>query len=83
MDTFNILSRSTKTDPPPDPTLDVTDSMLHSELEWRESVAAVGSAYRCWCAASDHDRGLSFACYVAALDQEEAAAAAFAASSLQ
>ena len=61
----------------------ITDSMLDSELAWRESVAAVGSAYRTWCAAPDHDRGLSLFCYVAALDQEEAAAAAFAASSLQ
>jgi hypothetical protein len=77
------LSRSTKTSPLPDPTLDLIDCMVDSELAWRESVAAVGCAYRTWCAASGRDRGLSFACYVAALDQEEAAAAAFAATSLQ
>jgi hypothetical protein len=83
MDTFDMFSRATKTGSLPDPTLDLIDSMLDSELAWRESVAAVGSAYRTWCAAPDHDRGLSFSCYVAALDQEEAAAAAFAASSLK
>jgi hypothetical protein len=83
MDTFDMFSRAIKTGPLPDQTLDLIDSMLDNELAWRESVAAVGSAYRTWCAAPDHDRGLAFSCYVAALDQEEAAAAAFAASSLQ
>jgi hypothetical protein len=83
MDTFDIFSRSTNAGALPDQTLDLMDSVVDSELAWRESVAAVGSAYRTWCAAPDHDRGLSFSCYVAALDQEEAAAAAFAASSLQ
>jgi hypothetical protein len=83
MDTFDIFSRSTQTGPLPDATLDLIDSMLDSELEWRESVATVGSAYRTWCAASGRDRALSFSCYVAALDQEAAAAATFAASSLQ
>jgi hypothetical protein len=83
MDTFDMFSRAIETGPLPDETLDLIDAMLDSELAWRESVGAVGGAYRTWCAASDHDRGLSFSCYVAALDQEEAAAAAFAASSLQ
>jgi hypothetical protein len=83
MDTFDIFSRSTQAGPLPDATLDLVDSMLDSELAWRESVATVGSAYRTWCAAPDDDRGLAFSCYVAALDQEEAAAAAFAASSSQ
>jgi hypothetical protein len=83
MDTFDMFSRSTNSGPLPDAKLDLIDSLLDNELAWRESVAAVGSAYRIWCAAPDCDRGLSFSCYVAALDQEEAAAAAFAASSLQ
>jgi hypothetical protein len=28
----------------------ITDSMVDSELAWRESVAAVGGVYRTWCA---------------------------------
>jgi hypothetical protein len=65
------------------PMLDLMDCVLDCELAWRESVAGVGSAYRTWCEAPRGDRRLSFSCYVAALDQEEAAAAAFAARSLQ
>jgi hypothetical protein len=83
MSRFDVFSRFTNAGTLPNSTLDLVDRMLDSEIEWRESVATVGNAYQSWCAAADRDRRLSFACYVAALDQEEAAAQALASSTLQ
>jgi hypothetical protein len=76
MAAFDIFSRLTTPGALPDATIDLIDEVLVSELAWRESVTIVDTAYRNWCSASNRDRGLSFACYVAALDQEDAAAAA-------
>jgi hypothetical protein len=83
MATFDMFSRLTASGALPDATIDVIDEVLVSELAWRESVTIVDTAYRNWCSAPIRDRGLSFACYVAALDQEDAAAPALTGFTLQ
>jgi hypothetical protein len=50
------------------------DEMLAYFDQWRQEVAAVEETYRRWCAAPSAERDRSFGVYIAALDQEEAAA---------
>jgi hypothetical protein len=46
-------------------------------VTWREESAAVHSAYQRWERAARHERDIAFDEYVAALDREERAAAAY------
>ena len=52
----------------------LVDQMLDTYVEWREHAALVADAYVCWCDASADERTVRFAAYLAALDQEQAAA---------
>lgn len=57
---------------------ELIDEMLGCYAEWREEVEAVDEAYRLWCTALSDDRDVCFGVYVAAVDQEESAAMAYA-----
>jgi hypothetical protein len=46
--------------------------------DWREDAAAAAEAFYQWSVAPPADTALRFAAYVAALDQEESAAAVYA-----
>ena len=52
----------------------LADQMLDTYVEWREHAALVADAYVCWCDASASEGTSRFAAYLAALDQEQAAA---------
>ena len=47
-------------------------------VEWRETAGAVGETYAQWSTAPISEQSMRYAAYVAALDQEEGAAAIFA-----
>jgi hypothetical protein len=49
-------------------------------VEWRETTDAVADTYGRWCLAPAVEEAAPFAAYLAALDQEQAAAGAYAAS---
>jgi hypothetical protein len=55
------------------------DAMDDSYIDWREDAAAVADGYRRWVAALPAEQQRRFTAYVATLDQEEAAAARYAA----
>ena len=55
------------------------DDMLEWYVDWRERALLTRMAYTRWCEASASERRLRFAGYLAALDQEESTAAAYAA----
>jgi hypothetical protein len=52
----------------------LVDHMLDTYVEWREHAGIVTDACARWCLASAKERTLRFAAYLAALDQEQAAA---------
>ena len=52
----------------------LVDQMLDTYVEWREHAALVADAYACWYDTSASEGTLRFAAYLAALDQEQAAA---------
>jgi len=54
------------------------DRLIDDYVEWRESATAVADAYARWCFASRPERALQYAAYLAALDQEQNTAAAYA-----
>ena len=57
----------------------LVDEMLAHYIEWRRHAAAAGDAYRDWSGAiAGEDGAMRFSAYVAALDQEESTAAAYA-----
>jgi hypothetical protein len=56
---------------------DLIDEVLALYGEWRAEMAAVEEAYNLWIGAGPGERHHRFAAYRAALDQEEAAAAAY------
>ena len=60
------------------PTTELLYEALDCDAEWREQATAVDEAYRRWQAAPVAERRRHVAGYVAALDQEEAAATAYA-----
>jgi hypothetical protein len=66
-------------EPPRWPNADLYDELLACHDEWREEIATVDEAYRRWCTAPTDDREDRFCAYIAALDQEEAAAEIYAA----
>ena len=58
----------------------LADEMLARYVDWREHADAVAEAYREWRDARLEEERLRFSSYVSALDQEEAAATAYACS---
>jgi hypothetical protein len=56
------------------------DRVVDTYVEWRESTGLVGDAYGRWCRAPAVEDGRRFAAYLAALDQEQTAAAVYAES---
>jgi hypothetical protein len=59
---------------------DLVDMALSSYIEWRTDADAAICAYRRWIDAPPPEREQRFSAYTAALDQEEAAATAYARS---
>jgi hypothetical protein len=57
---------------------DLIDEVLFSHGEWRHEAAAVEQIYRRWSAAHGTEREHLYGAYIAALDQEEAAAMMYA-----
>ena len=58
---------------------EMADEMLAAYVDWRETAAKSEVAYRRWSQSPALERELRFATFVAALDQEESAAANYAA----
>ncbi len=52
----------------------LVDEFFVSYLRWREACEDVRSSYRRWAECKQHQRGLGFAIYHAALEREEHAA---------
>jgi hypothetical protein len=52
----------------------LVDQMQDTYVDWREHAGLVTDAYARWCLASANEWTLRFAAYLAALDQEQAAA---------
>jgi hypothetical protein len=67
------------------PVSDLIDDVLCFYTEWRDEAAAVEETYLHWCGAPGAERDHRYGAYIAALDQEEAAAltCAIAASELR
>ena len=57
---------------------EMVDEMLAAYVDWRETAAVAEVAYRRWSQSPAGERELRFATFVAALDQEESAAASYA-----
>jgi hypothetical protein len=55
----------------------IVDEMMDDYVSWREACAAVAVAYEDWKCAQRRDKKLASSVYVAALDREEQAAAAY------
>ena len=53
------------------------DEMMDDYLSWRDACAAVAASYEDWKRSGRPDKKLAFSGYVAALDREEQAAAAY------
>jgi hypothetical protein len=60
------------------PTSALVQEMWDCYIEWRDSADAAADAYRRWADAPAHRRAHWFLAHIAALDQEESAAIAFA-----
>ena len=58
----------------------LVDHALATYVEWRESADAIADSYRRWSVAPAGERAPRFAAYIAALDQEQAAAGVYAES---
>jgi hypothetical protein len=54
------------------------DAIMDRYVEWREACSGVEMLYRRWIDATSSDSSLAYARYVAALEHEERAAAAYA-----
>ena len=65
-------------DPPARPACDLIDEARLYYTEWRYEAAAAAEVYRRWSTAPAADREHCYAAYIAALDQEEAAATMYA-----
>jgi hypothetical protein len=57
---------------------DTIDDVMKAYLDWLEESEEVESAYRRWSIAPSTDTARAFADYVAALDREDRASAAYA-----
>lgn len=53
------------------------DDMMDDYVSWRDACAAVAVSYEYWKCSDRTDEKLAFSVYVAALDREEQAAAAY------
>jgi hypothetical protein len=53
------------------------DDMMDDYVSWRDACAAVAVSYENWKCSDRPDKKLAFSVYVAALDREERAAAAY------
>ncbi len=53
------------------------DDMMDDYVSWREACTAVAVSYENWKCSDRTDKKLAFSVYVAALDREEQAAAAY------
>ena len=53
------------------------DEMMDDYVSWRDACAAVAVSYENWKCSARPDKRLAFSVYVAALDREEQAAAAY------
>ena len=53
------------------------DELIDDYVSWREACAAVAASYENWECSERRDKKLAFGVYVAALDREEQAAAAY------
>lgn len=58
----------------------LVDRALATYVEWRQTTDAVTDTYRRWCVAPAGQQPTRFAAYLAALDQEQAAAGVYAES---
>jgi hypothetical protein len=56
---------------------EIVDEMIDDYVSWREACAAVAVSYENWRCWDPPDEKLAFSVYVAALDREEQAAAAY------
>jgi hypothetical protein len=59
------------------PEAHLVDEMVDCYLEWRESAAAVGTAYQQWFHAPRAEERRRYSAYAASLDQEESAATTY------
>jgi hypothetical protein len=78
MATPDMFSGLPALDPPRWPDVDLYEEVLALYDEWREEIAAVDEAYRRWSTSPTDEREDRFCAYIAALDQEEAAAGTYA-----
>jgi hypothetical protein len=60
------------------PAAALVDDMLARYVDWRQAVGIVGAAWARWREAPGDEEAFRFSAYLAALDQEEAAATAYA-----
>jgi len=56
---------------------EIVDEMIDDYVSWREACGAVAVSYETWRCSDRPDEKLAFSVYVAALDREEQAAAAY------
>lgn len=62
------------------PVAELVDRTLATYVEWRQTTDAVTDTYGRWCVAPAVEEAPRFAAYLAALDQEQAAAGVYAES---
>ncbi|MEA2143256.1 MAG: hypothetical protein QOI64_1686 [Solirubrobacteraceae bacterium] len=55
----------------------LVDLMIEAYVDWREACGLVGDAHRAWASATPAGARVAFDLYLAALDQEERAAALY------
>jgi hypothetical protein len=73
-------ARRIRVDTAPWPIPALVDRVLDTYVEWREATYAVADTYGRWRVAPKGEEVPRFAAYMAALDQEETAAAVYAQS---
>jgi hypothetical protein len=56
----------------------LVDELVEAYVDWRETCARVGDAYRSWSDETASRRKVAFGLYTAALDEEEQAAEVYA-----
>jgi hypothetical protein len=56
----------------------LVDQLIEAYVDWRETCARVGDAYRFWAIGSGSGGRIAFGLYVAALDAEERSAEVYA-----
>jgi hypothetical protein len=69
--------RNTSPTPTSSARLKLVDELMDGYVSWREESASVAAMYDLWERAPRERRAIAYAAYVAALDREETAAAAY------